>query len=49
MVWSITFFHFLADFFGAFFKPLGPILAQQLNISTVISQHYSVLPVVLLH
>lgn len=34
MSWSIIFFHFLADFFGAFFKPLGPILAQQLNIST---------------
>ena len=34
MLWSTTFFHFLADFFGAFFKPLGPILAQQLNIST---------------
>ncbi len=34
MLISITFFHFLVDFFGAFFKPLGPIFTQILGIST---------------
>ncbi len=34
MLWSVTAFHFLVDFFGAFFKPLGPLFTQMLGIST---------------
>jgi len=33
MVWSVTIFHFLVDFFGAFFKPLGPLFTSMLGIS----------------
>ena len=34
MLWSVTLFHFMVDFFGAFFKPLGPLFTSMLGIST---------------